>query len=131
MKNRIAILCALILGMSMLTACGNNSDQTAQNTENSEDSEKIIGEEDAPLETISDDGMTEAYEGIIDDYRSLVEEQWDYDQIYEHNYSNLATMVPVGYTLYDLDQDGQRELMSAETEADETVQQVPDGCIIL
>ena len=69
MKNRIAILCALILGMSMLTACGNNSDQTAQDTENPEDSEEIIGEEDAPLETISDDGMTEAYEGIIEDYR--------------------------------------------------------------
>ena len=34
MKKRIAILCALILGMSMLTACGNNSDQTAQDTEN-------------------------------------------------------------------------------------------------
>lgn len=94
MKKRTAILCALMLGMSMLTACGNNSDQTVQNTENSEDSEKIIGEEDAPLETISDDGMTEAYEGIIDDYRSLVEEPCGiYNQIYEHNYSNLATMV--------------------------------------
>ena len=121
MKKRTAILCALMFGMSMLTACGNNSDQTAQNTENPEDSENIIGEEDAPLETISDDGMTEAYEGIIDDYRSLVEEQWDYNQIDEHNYSNLATMVPVGYTLYDLDQDGQLELLIGETDTEEPV----------
>lgn len=121
MKKRTAILCALMLGMSMLTACGNNSDQTAQDTENPEDSEEIIGEEDAPLETISDDGMTEAYEGIIDDYRLLVEEQWDYNQIYEHNYSNLATMVPVGYTLYDLDQDGQLELLIGETDTEEPV----------
>mgnify|MGYP000836771318 FL=1 len=75
MKKKIAILCVLMLGMSMLAACGNNTDQTAQDTENPEDSEEIIGEEDAPLETISDDGMTEAYEGIIDDYRSLIEEQ--------------------------------------------------------
>ena len=121
MKKRIAILCVLMLGISMLAACGNNTDQTAQDTENPEDSEEIIGEEDAPLETISDDGMTEAYEGIIDDYRSLVEEQWDYDQIYEHNYSNLATMVSVGYTLYDLDQDGQLELLIGETDTEEPV----------
>lgn len=121
MKKKIAILCVLMLGMSMLAACGNNTDQTAQDTENPEDSEEIIGEEDAPLETISDDGMTEAYEGIIDDYRSLIEEQWDYDQIYEHNYSNLATMVSVGYTLYDLDQDGQLELLIGETDTEEPV----------
>ena len=121
MKKRIAILCVLMLGISMLAACGNNTDQTAQDTENPEDSEEIIGEEDAPLETISDDGMTEAYEGIIDDYRSLIEEQWDYDQIYEHNYSNLATMVSVGYTLYDLDQDGQLELLIGETDTEEPV----------
>lgn len=48
MKKRIAILCVLMLGISMLAACGNNTDQTAQDTENPEDSEKIIGEEDAP-----------------------------------------------------------------------------------
>lgn len=129
MKKRIAILCVLMLGISMLAACGNNTDQTAQDTENPEDSEKIIGEEDAPLETISDDGMTEAYEGIIDDYRSLVEEQWDYDQIYEHNYSNLATMVSVGYTLYDLDQDGQLELLIGETDTEEPGESDDSGCL--
>ena len=120
MKKRIAILCALILGMSMLTACGNNSDQTAQDTENAGDTTEDTEPEEEKTE-VPDDGMTEAYEGIIDDYRSLIEEQWDYDQIYEHNYSNLATMVPVGYTLYDLDQDGQLELLIGETDTEEPV----------
>lgn len=124
MKKRIAILCVLMLGVSMLTACGNNTDQMAPDTENPEDSEEIIGGEDAPLETISDDGMTEAYEGLIDDYRSLVEDQWDYNQIYEHNYSDLATMVSVGYTLYDLDQDGQPELLFGETDTEEPVNRI-------
>ena len=125
MKKRIVILCVLMVGMSMLTACGNNSDQTAQDTENVGDTTENTEPEEAKPE-VADDGMTEAYEGIIDDYRSLVEEQWDYDQIYEHNYSNLATMVSVGYTLYDLDQDGQLELLIGETDTDE-----PDdsGCL--
>ena len=120
MKKRTAILCALMLSVSMLSACGNNIDQTAQDTENAGDT---TGDqmEDAEQEEVPDDGMTEAYEGIIDDYRSLIEEQWDYDQIYEHNYSNLATMVSVGYTLYDLDQDGQLELLIGETDTEEPV----------
>ena len=120
MKKRTAILCALMLSVSMLSACGNNSDQTAQDTENVGDT---TGDqtEDAEQEEVPDDGMTEAYEGLVDDYRSLVEEQWDYDQIYEHNYSDLATMVSVGYTLYDLDQDGQMELLFGETDTEEPV----------
>lgn len=120
MKKRTAILCALLLSVSMLSACGNNTDQTAQDTENAEDT---TGDqtEDAEQEEVPDDGMTEAYEGLVDDYRLLVEEQWDYDQIYEHNYSDLATMVSVGYTLYDLDQDGQMELLFGETDTEEPV----------
>lgn len=120
MKKRTAILCALLLSVSMLSACGNNTDQTAQDTENAEDT---TGDqtEDAEQEEVLDDGMTEAYEGLVDDYRLLVEEQWDYDQIYEHNYSDLATMVSVGYTLYDLDQDGQMELLFGETDTEEPV----------
>ena len=123
MKKRTAILCALMLSVSMLSACGNNIDQTAQDTENVGDT---TGDqtEDAEQEEVPDDGMTEAYEGLVDDYRSLVEEQWDYDQIYEHNYSDLATMVSVGYTLYDLDQDGQPELLFGETDTEEPVNRI-------
>ena len=123
MKKRIAILCALMLSVSMLSACGKTTDQTTQDTENAEDA---TGDqtEDAEQEEVPDDGMTEAYEGLVDDYRLLVEEQWDYDQIYEHNYSDLATRVSVGYTLYDLDQDGQMELLFGETDTEEPVNRI-------
>ncbi len=119
MKKRNAILCALMLSVFMLSACGKTTDQTAQDTENTEGTT-----EDTEQEEVPDDGMTEAYEGLVDDYRSLVEDQWDNEQIAEHNYSDLATMVSVGYTLYDLDQDGQMELLFGETDTEEPVNRI-------
>ena len=123
MKKRIAILCALMLSVSMLSACGKTTDQTTADTEKAEDIAEDTAETGEPEEETeaADDGMTEAYESILDDYRDLVQNQWDYDKIYEKNYSDLALMVSVGYTLYDLDQDGQPELLIGETDTEEPV----------
>ena len=123
MKKRIAILCALMLSVSMLSACGKTTDQTTADTEKAEDTAEDTEETTEPEQEpeAADNGMTEAYEGILDDYRDLVQNQWDYDQIFEKNYSDLALMVPVGYTLYDMDQDGQPELLIGETDTEQSV----------
>ena len=121
MKKRIAILCAMMLGASMLTACGGGKEDTVTETPAADDVSEAADAGEEEETKAPDDGMTEAYEGIIDDYRDLVQNQWDYGQIYEKKYSDLALMVPVGYTLYDLDQDGQPELLIGETDTEEPV----------
>ena len=47
MKKRTAILCALMLSVSMLTACGNNSDQTAQNQSDKNNSQDMQSQKGA------------------------------------------------------------------------------------
>ena len=93
MKKRIAILCAMMLGASMLTACGGGKEDTVTETPAADDVSEAADAGEEEETKAPDDGMTEAYEGIIDDYRDLVQNQWDYGQIYEKKYSDLALMI--------------------------------------
>lgn len=109
------------------TTTGEQVSSVEAGTESSESGEGIV--DDAKIgEPGSLEGMNDQYQVIVDKYRTMIQEQWDYGKIYNEE---LSTMIPmfydqnaasmVGFTLYDINGDGTQELLIGETDTDEPV----------
>ena len=136
MKNRIWIGTLAVAAMVMMTGCGggnrtadqNGAEAAADETENTENVENTENSEEESAysalgSTLSLEDLDPAYQAIVQDYRSMITDNWDWEKIYEDNYSTTirnmgGTIDQVGYTLYDLDGDGQEELLIGETDTE-------------
>lgn len=100
--------------------------ETEESTEETqEESTEALGEskESEAVQETKTSGLAPAYEKIVEEYRSMIREKWDLDQVFN---TELSSMIPnfydmgaekeVGYTLMDLDGDGKKELLIGETD---------------
>lgn len=96
------------------------AEETEAESENADKAE----EKEAEVSAASNhSGLDAAYGKVVDEYRQMIREKWDLDKVFE---KELSSMVPnfydmdaekeVGYTLYDLDGDGKKELLIGETD---------------
>lgn len=143
MKKKMMMISLLSITAAMLTACSGNSENAAadapeasqaeENTESNEaDTEAVTATEEAAENTVSDPevkdadyAMPEAYQEILDKYRTMITEKWDAGKAFDAGMSSMVSELcdmgaqdQIGYTLYDLDFDGQPELLIGETDTE-------------
>ena len=141
-RNYVSILCAMTLAasMTMLGGCGQKEETgeaetpvlaTEETTDASEtaDIEENAGNEMEKPEAAFD--MDPAYQTIVDDYKTMIEEQWDAETIAAKGYSTMVAdfyendaMNQIGYMFYDLDGDLKPELLIGEMHQEDQVNRV-------
>ena len=99
--------------------------ETEESAEESREESTEASEESKASETeeAKASDLAPAYEKIVEEYRTMIREKWDLDQVFN---TELSSMIPnfydagaekeVGYTLLDLDGDGKKELLIGETD---------------
>ena len=133
MKKRMAIISMLLITSVMLVACSDSKEieepEAVQVEETAdEDAETAQASENAGNDTEvegSDYVMPEAYQGVLDKYKAMITEKWDVSKAFDEGMSSMVTEFcdmgaqdQIGYTLYDLDADGQPELLIGETDTE-------------
>ena len=140
MKKRMAIIGMLLITSAMLAACSDSKEteepeavqveetvdedaETAQESENAEESDENAGN-DTEVKG-SDYVMPEAYQNVLDKYKTMITEKWDVSKAFDEGMSsmvsefcNMDAQDQIGYTLYDLDADGQPELLIGEMDTE-------------
>lgn len=101
-------------------------EETEEAVETEAESEKAAKTEEKEIEvsaTANPSGLDAAYAKVVDEYRQMIREKWDYDKIFDTNLSEMVADFydmgadkEVGYTLFDLDGDGKKELLIGETD---------------
>lgn len=73
----------------------------------------------------SDYVMSEEYQNVLDKYKTMISEKWDVSKAFDEGMSsmvsefcNMDAQDQIGYTLYDLDADGQPELLIGEMDTE-------------
>ena len=110
-KNERVVTGILSAAMSaaILTACNDKTPVEQPQTEETE-------------------AIPDAYEKILEEYKTMMSEKWDLEKISEKNLCTLVgafyddnAAAHTGYLLYDLNGDNQPELLIGETDATEAV----------
>lgn len=136
MKKKVVMLSMLALTTTMLTACSDKNAQAdvpeiSKAEEGTENEDAEAAEEaaenagnDSEVEG-ADYVMPEAYQEILDKYKTMITEKWDSSKAFEEGLSSMVSELCdmgesdlVGYVLYDLDLDGQPELLIGETDTE-------------
>ena len=106
-KNERVVTGILSAAMSaaILTACADKTPVEQPQTEETE-------------------AIPDAYEKILEEYKTMMSEKWDLEKISEKNLCTLVgafyddnAAAHTGYLLYDLNGDNQPELLIGETDA--------------
>ncbi len=140
MKKKVIMLSMLAITAAMLTACSDKNDaadvpevsQAEESTENTDtDSSAEAAEEST--ENVEKDSevkgsdyvMPEEYQNVLDKYKTMITEKWDVSKAFDEGMSsmvsefcNMDAQDQIGYTLYDLDADGQPELLIGEMDTE-------------
>lgn len=100
--------------------------ESAAETEASEETETEAESADKAEEASAKpdvSGLDAAYAKVVDEYRQMIWEKWDYNKLFDMNLSvmvadfyDMGADKEVGYTLLDLDGDGKKELLIGETD---------------
>lgn len=139
-RKNVAVLLTVVLAASVLGGCGQKEETgeaetpvlaTEETTDGSEaaDTEENAGNEMEKPEAAFD--MDPAYQTIVDDYKTMIEEQWDYETIAAKGYSTMVAdfyendaMGQIGYMFYDLDGDEKPELLIGEMHQEDPVNRI-------
>ena len=140
MKKKVIMLSMLAITAAMLTACSDKNDaadvpevsQAEKSIENTDtDSSAEAAEEST--ENVEKDSevkgsdyvMPEEYQNVLDKYKTMITEKWDVSKAFDEGMSsmvsefcNMDAQDQIGYTLYDLDADGQPELLIGEMDTE-------------
>ena len=140
MKKKVVMLSMLAITAAMLAACSDKNaeadvpevSQAEASTENTEtDSVAEAAEESTenaekdPEVEGADYVMPEAYQNVLDKYKTMITEKWDVSKAFDEEMSSMVSEFcdmdeqdQIGYTLYDLDADGQPELLIGEMDTE-------------
>lgn len=140
MKKKVIMLSMLAITAAMLTACSDKNDaadvpevsQAEESTENT-DTDSSAEAAEKSTENVEKDSevkgsdyvMPEEYQNVLDKYKTMITEKWDVSKAFDEGMSsmvsefcNMDAQDQIGYTLYDLDADGQPELLIGEMDTE-------------
>lgn len=126
MKKKVIMLSMLAITAAMLTACSDKNDaadvpEVSQAEESTENTDTDSSAEAAEESTEN----VEEYQNVLDKYKTMITEKWDVSKAFDEGMSsmvsefcNMDAQDQIGYTLYDLDADGQPELLIGEMDTE-------------
>ena len=146
MKKKVIMLSMLAITAAMLTACSDKNDaadvpevsQAEESTENT-DTDSSAEAAEKSTENVEKDSevkdsdyvMPEEYQNVLDKYKTMITEKWDVSKAFDEGMSsmvsefcNMDAQDQIGYTLYDLDADGQPELLIGEMDTELPVNRI-------